>query len=80
MTCDTWHVTRDKWYVICDLLHMTCDMWHVTRDMSHVVGVNILSKFQLPSSYCLWFMMFYDLEEKADWITHKGVYRTQYIE
>ena len=38
MIFDTWHVTRDTW-------HMTCDMlW----------GVNILSKFQLPSSYvCL---------------------------
>ena len=30
-------------------------MWHVTRDMFG--GVKILSKFQLPSSYCLWFML-----------------------
>ena len=32
------------------------DMWHVTRDM-FVGGVNILSNFQLPSSYRLWFMI-----------------------
>ena len=29
------------------------DMWHVTR----LGGVNILSKFQLPSSDFLWFMI-----------------------
>ena len=39
MTCNTWH--------------MTCHTWHVTCDM--LWGVNILSKFQLPSFYCLWF-------------------------
>ena len=38
----------------CDTWHMTCDMWHVTRDTRHVThdmfgGVNMLSKFQLPS-------------------------------
>ena len=48
VTCDTWHVTRDMW-------HMTCGTWHLTRDTFW--GVNILSKFQLPSSYCLWFMI-----------------------
>ena len=41
MTRDTWHVTRDT--------------WHVTRDTFG--GVNILSKFQLPSSYRLWFLI-----------------------
>ena len=57
LTCDTWHVT--------------CDMWHVTRDTFGVV--NILSKFQLPNSYRLWFMILWRSgEEKAygltDWI------------
>ena len=36
-----WHVTRDTWIVTCDTFG----------------GVNILSKFQLPSSYRLWFMI-----------------------
>ena len=43
---DTWHVTGDTWNV-------TRDIWHVTRDMWQMVGVDILSKFQLPSSYGL---------------------------
>ena len=42
------------------------------------MGVNILSKFQLPSSYGLWY--FEDLGEKADsltdFISDKGVCRT----
>ena len=38
LTCDIWHVTRDKW-------HVTCDTWR---------EVNIISKFQVPSSYGLW--------------------------
>ena len=46
VTCDTWHVTRDTW-------HLTPDMWHVTR----LGEVKILSKFQLSSSYLLWFMI-----------------------
>ena len=56
-------------------------MWHMTCDMCHVTcfGVNILSKFQLPSSYGLW-QYFEDLEEKDDWvnelISDKGVCRT----
>ena len=41
MTCDTWHVTRD-------MQHVTRDKWHVTCDM--LLGGNIISKFQLPSS------------------------------
>ena len=45
--CDMWHVTRDRWHVTCDMWHITCNMWW---------GVNILSKFQLPSSYSLWFI------------------------
>ena len=53
------HFVREK---INKLWHMTCDTWHVTHDMWHVTcdifgEVNILSKFQLPSSYCLWFMI-----------------------
>ena len=43
-----WHVTRDMW-------HMTRDTWHMTRDTFG--GLNILSKFQLPSSYRLWYMI-----------------------
>ena len=50
ITCDTWHVTRDMQYVTCNMQLVTCDLWYVTRDM--LWGVNILSKFQLPSSYC----------------------------
>ena len=52
--------------------------WHITCDM--LWGVNILSKFQLPSFYCLWFMIFEDLEEKAhglnELINYEGVCRT----
>ena len=32
-------------------VNVTRDMWHVTHDMWHMVGVKILSKFQLPSSF-----------------------------
>ena len=42
--------------------------------------MNILSKFQLPISYCLLFMIYEDLEEKADSLTdlmnYLAVYRT----
>ena len=54
--------------------HVTCDTWHVTRDT--LGGVNILLKFQLPSSYRfifyrtvftdLWY--YEDLEEKDELI------------
>ena len=55
-----WHVTRDMCHVTRDMCHVTRDTWHVTCDTWHVTcdtlgGVNILSKFQLPSSYRLWF-------------------------
>ena len=55
----TWHVTRY--------------MWHVKRDM--LCRVNILSKFQLPSFYSLWFMIFCRFGGKG-WLTDKGVWRT----
>ena len=48
-------VTRDMWDVTRDTWHVTRDTRHVTRDTFG--GVNILSKFQLPSSYRLWFMI-----------------------
>ena len=48
-----WKKINDMWHVTCDMWHMTCDTWHMTR----LGGVNILSKFQLPSSSCLWFML-----------------------
>ena len=51
-TCDRWQVTRDTW-------QLTRDTWHVTLDMWHVWGVNILSKFQLPSSYVLWVKVYW---------------------
>ena len=44
----TWHVTCDTW-------HLTCDTWHVTHDIQGVI--NILSQFQVPSSYNLGIMM-----------------------
>ena len=55
VTCDTCHGTCDTWHVTCDMWHMTLATWHVTCDK--LWGVNILSKFQLPSSYGLWFMI-----------------------
>ena len=41
-----------------DMWHMTCDMWHVTHDIWRITcetwwGLNILSKFQLLSSFGL---------------------------
>ena len=39
--------------------HLTPDTWHLAPDMWHVVGVNILSTFQLSSSYSLGVMMFW---------------------
>ena len=52
-------------------------MSHVTRDMFG--GVNILSKFQLPSSYCLWFMILWRSGGKG-WLNESmndvAVYRT----
>ena len=50
-----WHVTRDMWHMTRDMWQVTGDTWHMTRDMFG--GVNILSKFQLPSSYHLLFMI-----------------------
>ena len=46
-----WHLTYDTWYVTRDMWHMTADMWHIGG------GMKIPSKFQLPSSYCLWLMI-----------------------
>ena len=43
-----WYVTHYMWHVTWDIWHMTHDTWHVTCDMLR--GVNIFSKFQLPSS------------------------------
>ena len=55
---------------------MTHDMWHMTPYT--LGGMNILSKFQLSSSYCFWIMLFEDMEEKAylltDWISDKAVF------
>ena len=56
VTCDMWHVTRDIWH-----------MWHATCDL--LWGMNILSKFQLPTSSDLWFMIFWRLGGKG-WLSH----------
>ena len=76
LTHDTWHLTLDTWHVTCDTWHVTHDTWHVTRDTWHVTchmfgGVNILSKFQLPSSYRLWFMISWKIGRKrvTEWLT-----------
>ena len=55
MTCDMWHPTHDMW-------HATCDMWHV-------LGGEHSLKFQLPSSYCLWFMILWRSGGKG-WLTY----------
>ena len=49
------------------------DTWHVTRDICHVTrdtlgGMNIPSKFQLPRSYCSWFLILYRYGGKG-WLT-----------
>ena len=65
------------WHMTCEMRHVTHDMWHVTRDMFG--GMNILSKFQLPSSYCLWFMILWRSGGKGSlckWINYEAVYRT----
>ena len=81
VTCDTWHVTRDMWHVTRDTWHVTHDMWHVTPDTFG--GVNILSKFQLPSSYRLWFMILWRSGGKGSLselinqsMSNEAVYRT----
>ena len=57
--------------------HVTCDTWHVTYDM--LLGVNNLSKFQLPSSSGLWFMILWRLRGKGwltDWLSNEAECRT----
>ena len=39
-----WHMKRDMWNVTCDMWHMKSDSWQVGK-------ANLISKFQLPSSY-----------------------------
>ena len=66
MICDTWHMTSDTWHVTCD------ECW----------GLNILSKFQLPSSYGLGETEFWRYfneritEWLNQWISDKGVCRS----
>ena len=47
MASNTWHLTPDN--LTPDTRHMTCDLCWV---------VNLLTKFQLPSSFGLGVMMF----------------------
>ena len=63
--------------------HMLCDTWHLTCDMWHVVGVNILSKSQLPSSYGLGGKVIqrsggkgWPTELSNEWMSDEGVCRT----
>ena len=52
-----------------DMWHVTHDMWHVTCDTQSVV--NIVSKFQIPSSNGLGFMMSWRLGGKwslSEWM------------
>ena len=60
---------------IWDMWHVTCDTWNVTRDMWHVVGVNIVSKCQLHSSYGLVVMIFWSFEVNK-YINDKGIFKT----
>ena len=48
-----WSKKEKKKIVTCDIWHVTRDTCIVTCDMGHMVGVNILSKFQLPRFYGL---------------------------
>ena len=61
-------------------IQITCDMLYVTCDMRHTEMMDMVLKFQVPSSNSLGMKVFYDFEEKEDIITclinHKGVYRT----
>ena len=64
-------------YIWKKMWHTTCDTWHVTRDTFG--GVTIISKFQLPSSYRLWFMILWRSGGKGwlnELINDEAVYRT----
>ena len=50
-----------------DMGHVTHDMWHVTHDTLR--GMNILSKFLLPSSNVCDLLYYEDIAEKADLLT-----------
>ena len=58
VTCYIWHVTCDMWQVTCDTWHVRCDTWHITHEIWHTRVVNIVSKFQVPSSNCFPEMIF----------------------
>ena len=57
LTCDRWHVTGDTWQV-------TGDTWHLTPDTQ--CGINILSKYQLPSSSGLELKIFWLKDHSLD--------------
>ena len=65
-----WQVTYDMWQV-------THDMWHMTHDT--YCGMNILSKFQLPSSFGFGLTVFWIYFHKP-WLSylmsHKAIYKT----
>ena len=58
--------TSDWWQLKLPLVRLFGDRWHLTCEI--LWGVNILSKFQPPSSSDLWFMIFWRLGGKG-WLT-----------
>ena len=71
-----WQATTDiwKWQVTCDTWHMTYDIWTMTQETLR--EVDIVSKFQVPISNGLGFMMFWrfggkglPIEIMNEWIT-----------
>ena len=65
LTCDTWHLTPDMW-------NLTRDTWHVTHGGGWRFSQNF--SFLALTVWDLWCCK--NLEEKADSLNYKGVYRT----
>ena len=81
LKCDMWHIKHDMWHLTCGVRHVTNDTWHVIYDM--LWEVNILLKFQLSSTYYLWFMIFWQFGWKCwlndwlnEWMHSEAVCRT----
>ena len=63
--CHVPHVIHDIWNMTHDI-----HMWHVKRGTQGVV--NIVSTFQVPSSYGLAVRVFCGYFRKDDWVTHRS--------
>ena len=48
--------------------HLTCDTWHVTHDTWQMGEAKVLSKYQLPSLYCLEVKVFWRYFHKV-WVS-----------